>query len=194
MTLAARTLTQARSGADRRPSFQRSSKATDALRRPFCVFRAARMGSLCTELMPVIAVKMRRGGKGFDVAAHDVELGSFGRGFNAEERQLDLGGIGKDWIFEEQLIFAAPDILALQAAELGDGAALAGLMHLFIAIDPVKLEAEFVVEQGVEESFIECVVLDLLFEGVAAADIPGGMENDVEEFILDDTGGLEFSE
>ena len=67
-------------------------------------------------------------------------------------------------------------------------------MHLLVAIDSVELEGEFVVEEGVEESFIECVVLNLHFEGVAAADVPSGMENKVEEFVLDDTSGLNLRE
>src|SRR5579863_1025146 len=68
------------------------------------------------------------------------------------------------------------------------------LVHFAVAIDAVELAGEFVIEECVVESFGNGFVLNVGFEEVAAAEVPGGVEDEFEEIELAESGGLQFVE
>ena len=94
-------------------------------------------------------------------------------------------GIGEIGIEEALLRFASPDLFGLQDAELGDDFALGGFVHLLVTIDAVEFAREVVVEQSVREAEGNGFVLYLFFEIDAAEDVPGRVQEDVEELELE---------
>ena len=173
-----------------RGDFVRFSKSFESFRRTlhrFACLATPEMGSF-----PNLLNQPRRGDVAFEQLPGDIEIGSFLNSHVLAELELDSGGVNEDRVILKFLIFTSPDLLRLQLAEGCRGAAMGGLVHFPVAVDAVEPGGEFVVEDGVGVIFEGSLTLDFGFEQEAAADIPGGVEDEGEVVVLGDAGGFEF--
>ena len=132
----------------------------------------------------------RRGDEGFDVLAEDIEVRALNDGVVLAETADDGLSVGEDRFFLQLLIFLTPELFGLQLTQSGAGAPVGGLVHFPVAVHAVELPGEFVIEEGIVESAGNGFVLNLQFEQEAAADVPGGVEDELEVMELGLAGGL----